>query len=136
MVKSWLPYIFTIDSRVGQLEDHGLNHWAVLPQTFSLGISSKIKPFKQLGVAKSTLTRFSVENWRAEEPQKDALTCKWTVCSEAHQEDEKAACQLGGGNGQGWSQPNKKCQKVWSSPGCVWRVLNSEGLKYYKRVKS
>ena len=62
---------------------------------YSLGTNFTVKPFKQLGVAKSTISKVfqNVENWGAHRK----TTCKWMACSEARQREEKAACQCGHG---------------------------------------
>ena len=66
---------------------------------FSLCTDSTVKPFKQLGVAKSTIYKVlqNLENRGATEK----TTCKWTACSEASlQGEEEAPCQYGNINGQ------------------------------------
>ena len=98
---------------------------------YLLGTNSTVKPFQQLGVAKSTIYKVlqNLANWGATGKQ----ICKWAACGEAHQEDEKAACQCG--NGQWWSQLDKKknAEKMGAHEICVQRVFKWEELKYYKR---
>ena len=72
MVKKLVTAIFTIDShRMRQLEDHGWSHWTDLPINYSLGTNSTVKPFKPLGVAKSTIYKVlqNLENWSNREKQ-------------------------------------------------------------------
>ena len=130
MVKSWLPYIFTINShRVGQFEDHGwIVGWLYLLK-YSHGKNSTVKPFKQLGVAKSMIYQVlqNVDNRGATEKQ---LAYGWSIVrltKRKREQDVNAAMDK-----SGVSQA-KNAKKFGVYQIYVQRAFKWEGLKYYKR---
>ena len=130
MVKSWLPYIFTINShRVGQLEDHGwIVGWLYLLK-YSHGKNSTVKPFKQLVVAILMIYQVlqNVDNRGASEKQ---LAYGWSIVrltKRKREQDVNAAMDKSG------VSQTKNAKKFGVYQIYVQRVFKWEGLKYYKR---
>ena len=123
---------FTIDShRVGQLEDHGWSRWTAFP-THSLALH-KFHCQTLQAVGSGQIHDFQHSSELGELRGHRKTTCKWTVCSEAHQGEEEAACQCG--NGQWSRQLDKKMPKIWEFTTFMLReFLNEKGWSITKKI--
>ena len=124
--KSWLQPIFTEWVNVKTM-DEVIGRLFLI--NYSLGTNSTVKPFKQLGVAKSTIHKVlqSLENWWDTEKQLASGRPAVNLTKWKRKQLVNAAMD------NDWVSLTKNANKLGVHQIYVQRVFKWEGLKYYKR---